>query len=229
MSSKTRHLILIGDRLQLRPKVETYSLRAESGSGYDLDTSLFERLLLANYPQTALQQQHRMPSEISALVRGIAYPEVPDAPSTSTRPPVSGLRNRLVFVPHSRAEAAAAGSAAAAFVQGRVNVHEARMVAATVKYLLQQGVYKPQQIVVLTPYMAQLRLLRDELNASGTGALVSGADSADLLQSAAATSNATGSAKQATAGNTKRKGSSGASSSGSAVKLVSSSSVRCYS
>jgi superfamily I DNA and/or RNA helicase len=183
LSSKTRHLILIGDHLQLRPKVETYTLRVESGHGYDLNKSMFERLVQASYPHTALQLQHRMPSEVSALVRGMTYPELRDAPATTTRPPVSGLRSRLVFVPHSCAEAAAGSAVAQRQEEGaasKVNEHEASMVVATVKYLLQQGVYVPEQIVVLTPYLAQLKLLRDALNASGTGALVSSADHADL-------------------------------------------------
>jgi superfamily I DNA and/or RNA helicase len=224
LSSKTRHLILIGDHLQLRPKVETYALRVESGHGYDLNKSMFERLVQASFPHTALQLQHRMPPEVSALIRGMTYPELRDAPSTTTRPAVVGLRSRLVFVPHSCAEAAA-GSAVAqrqeAGAASKVNEHEARMVVATVKYLLQQGVYKPEQIVVLTPYLAQLKLLRDALNASGTGALLSGADHAELESAgmpvtdgttAASDSDSTDGAAGATAGSKKARGNIGNSS-----------------
>jgi superfamily I DNA and/or RNA helicase len=225
--SSTKHLILIGDHLHLRPKVETYALRTESGSGYDLDKSLFERMLQASYPHTALQQQHRMPPEVSAIVRGLAYPALRDAPLTSTRPPVAGLRNRLVFVPHTHAEttAASAGSAAGG-AAARVNVHEARMVAATVRYLLQQGVYKADQIVVLTPNLAQLRLLRDELNAAGTGVLVSAADHTALQSAAAGSGSASTSTKIVTTVNNKMKLSSAGSSGGSIVKRIGTRGVR---
>jgi superfamily I DNA and/or RNA helicase len=232
LSSKTRHLILIGDHLQLRPKVETYALRVESGHGYDLNKSMFERLVQASYPHTALQLQHRMPPEVSALVRGMTYPDLRDAPSTTTRPAVAGLRSRLVFVHHTHAEAAP-GSAVAqrqeAGAASKVNEHEARMVVATVKYLLQQGVYAPEQIVVLTPYLAQLKLLRDALNASGTGALLSSADHAELESagmavtdgnSAANDSDSTGvgtaaAASSANTGSKKARGNSGNSSTSS--------------
>lgn len=48
-SDETKHLILIEDHLQLRPKVENYSLTKVSGNGYDLDVSLFERLILSGF------------------------------------------------------------------------------------------------------------------------------------------------------------------------------------
>jgi hypothetical protein len=41
-----RRLVLIGDHKQLRPKLESYELRKESGKGVDFDESLFERLAL---------------------------------------------------------------------------------------------------------------------------------------------------------------------------------------
>jgi hypothetical protein len=41
---KCKKLVLIGDHKQLRPKVESYVLQRESGYGYNLNVSLFERL-----------------------------------------------------------------------------------------------------------------------------------------------------------------------------------------
>ena len=59
---------LTGDHKQLRPKVEQYSLRVESGRGFDLNVSLFERLVNNGYPLTTLELQHRMPPEVSQPV-----------------------------------------------------------------------------------------------------------------------------------------------------------------
>jgi superfamily I DNA and/or RNA helicase len=44
----TQQLILIGDHKQLLPKLSEYSLSIDSGSGYNLDVSLFERLVNEN-------------------------------------------------------------------------------------------------------------------------------------------------------------------------------------
>lgn len=45
----TKQLVLIGDHKPLRPKVH-HDLRVEKGDGYDLNRSLFERLILKGYP-----------------------------------------------------------------------------------------------------------------------------------------------------------------------------------
>ncbi len=45
LTPKCEHLILIGDHKQLRPKVEHYPLQKESEKGYNLNVSLFERLV----------------------------------------------------------------------------------------------------------------------------------------------------------------------------------------
>lgn len=45
MTPETKHLILIGDHQQLRPKINNYSLSTEKGDGYNLNASLFERLI----------------------------------------------------------------------------------------------------------------------------------------------------------------------------------------
>lgn len=66
LSSKTEQIIMIGDHLQLRPKVDNYKLQAESGSGFDLDVSLFERLITQNnFKFVTLQSQRRMRPQFS--------------------------------------------------------------------------------------------------------------------------------------------------------------------
>ncbi len=47
----------------------------DSGRGYNLDLSLFERLVeQSDFPVVTLQQQHRMRPEISQLIRAPIYP-----------------------------------------------------------------------------------------------------------------------------------------------------------
>jgi superfamily I DNA and/or RNA helicase len=60
------HLVLIGDHFQLSPKVEVYELQKESGRGFDLNRSMFERLVETGAVQhVTLLQQRRMRPEIS--------------------------------------------------------------------------------------------------------------------------------------------------------------------
>lgn len=53
----TKHLVLIGDHKQLRPKVENFDLTLVSRQGYNLDRSLFERLVLSGRPAVSLEVQ----------------------------------------------------------------------------------------------------------------------------------------------------------------------------
>ncbi|KXZ51992.1 hypothetical protein GPECTOR_10g1014 [Gonium pectorale] len=159
LGPRTKQLIMIGDHKQLRPKVECWPLSVQSGHGHDLNVSLFERLVLSGFPHTALAKQHRMHPDISALVRP-TYPALEDAERVHRHPPVLGLPQgrRVVFVDHREPELGdkekTMWSAAAAHVS-KVNEYEVSMVCATVRYLLLQG-YRPEQLVVLTPYLGQL-------------------------------------------------------------------------
>ncbi|KAG1856396.1 P-loop containing nucleoside triphosphate hydrolase protein [Suillus subalutaceus] len=102
--ANTNQLILIGDHKQLRPKVNSYALQVESDQGYDLNRSLFERLVLKGFPHATLTEQHRMRPEISALVRELTYPELTDAASTRGRDDIRGIQDNIIFVNHAHPE-----------------------------------------------------------------------------------------------------------------------------
>ena len=51
-------------------------LQTESGKGYDLDRSLFERLVKGGWPVATLEQQRRMRPSISTLIRNTIYPSL---------------------------------------------------------------------------------------------------------------------------------------------------------
>ena len=180
---KTRQLVLIGDHKQLRPKVNNYKLTVERGEGYDLNRSLFERLIREGLPSTTLQQQHRMCPEISSLVRTLTYPDLLDAPSTKSRPELRGFQERVMFVDHNHLETElhhVTERRDQNAKSSRQNQFEVDMVLQCVRYLGQQG-YRTENITILTPYLAQLKLLRDTL-AHSMDPILNDLDSFDLVQ-----------------------------------------------
>ncbi|OAQ98505.1 hypothetical protein LLEC1_01897 [Akanthomyces lecanii] len=176
-------MILIGDHKQLRPKCNNYSLSVEKGSGYDLNRSLFERLILYGHPHTTLRKQHRMHPDISQLVRSMTYPDLEDGDRTKDRSRIRGVRDRVTFINHGHPEGAViqvGDRQDAAQKTSKENKFEADMILRTVKYLGQQG-YKTENIVILTPYLGQLRLLRDMLSRDNDP-LLSDLDSHELIR-----------------------------------------------
>lgn len=165
MTPSTRQLVLIGDHKQLRPKINHYGLTVEKGDGYDLNRSLFERLILAGFPHTVLRKQHRMCPDISMLCRKLTYPDMIDATVVSQRAPVKGLCSRVVFIDHRHPEllnSKMVDICDEGSTVSKQNLWEVAMILKIVKYMAQQG-YKTADQVVLTPYLGQLNLLRQEL------------------------------------------------------------------
>jgi AAA domain len=173
----TKHLILIGDHMQLRPKLETYELTTVSGGGYNLDCSLFEHLITGGRPAVTLQVQHRMRPSFSALIRAQTYPSLLDHPSVYRYPHVKGTTKDLLFFNHRVPE----DNTNMAETTSRSNSFEAEIAIELVRFFIWQG-YKPDQIVVLTPYLGQLsklvRLMQSSIR--DVSAMVSEADERDL-------------------------------------------------
>ncbi|KAM0134445.1 hypothetical protein ACHAO1_005657 [Botrytis cinerea] len=165
LGRNTEQLILIGDHKQLRPKCNTYGLKVEQGDGYNLDMSLFERLVLDGFPHVTLTKQHRSRPEISSIIRHLTYPDLVDADSTKNRKDLVGFRDNLIFVDHTSPEHDMNVREMRDNLEStssKKNDFEADMILKCVKYLAQQG-YGSDKLVVLTPYVAQLRLLLDKL------------------------------------------------------------------
>ncbi len=183
LGSQTQQLILIGDHKQLRPKINSYKLTVEKGEGYDLNRSLFERLILKGFPHETLHQQHRMRPEISSLIRSLTYPDLIDAPKTKGRPDIRGLQSNLVFISHEHREGEAKETANwkdMSSISSKQNRFEVDMVLKCVRYLAQQG-YGTEKIVILTPYLGQLHLLRTVLSQDNDPVL-NDLDSFDLVR-----------------------------------------------
>ncbi|KAI0030556.1 P-loop containing nucleoside triphosphate hydrolase protein [Vararia minispora EC-137] len=183
LSDSTSQIILIGDHLQLRPKVNNYRLTLEKGEGFDLNVSLFERLVKAQYPHQMLKKQHRMRPDISALVRHVSYPDLVDADRTQGRPDLRGVRDNVVFINHSHPEDDMKGvveTRDGGTKPSKQNTFEVQMVLKIVRYLTQQG-YRTEDVVVLTPYLGQLFKLQNALK-NDTDPLLSDMDLNELVR-----------------------------------------------
>lgn len=176
-----KHLIMIGDHKQLRPKAEHCPLTVEAGHGFDLNRSLFERLAQTLHVST-LSTQHRMHPHISSIPRLITHPNLKDSDSTKQHLPVKGIApridgfndaggddsydaaRRVIFIDQqqqedSRDELAADKVESAS----KTNAYEVKMLVAIVRYICQQG-HKPENLVVLTPHLGQLLKLKEALS-----------------------------------------------------------------
>ncbi|GIM16879.1 hypothetical protein Vretimale_19458 [Volvox reticuliferus] len=190
LSRSVEHLILIGDHEQLRPKPNEYDLQAASGRGLDLDVSLFERLVRQGAPAAGgrasthgsvsssiqiatLLQQRRMRPQISQLIRLTIYPQLRDHPRVLSYPTVRGLASPLFFLDHDHPEGG--GGGASGEDRSKKNDWEAQFVVALAKHLLLQG-YKPEDLVILVPYVGQLFRVHRALDAVNVRVVVSEMD-----------------------------------------------------
>ena len=165
------HAILIGDHEQLRPQINNYEFQHENprGAKFSLDISLFERLIhpqpgYLKLPYNSLEVQRRMHPSIAELIRSTLYPKLQDHPSVSRYPEVDGMRKRLFWLDHQEKEDASSSSLAQSF--SKTNAWEVEMTAALVSHLVRQGVYRSEDIAVLTPYLGQLQKLKQRLRSS---------------------------------------------------------------
>ena len=185
VGNSIKQLIMIGDHKQLRPKVDNYNLQKESKNGYDLNVSLFERLVVApktEIPVIPLTVQHRMRPEISRIIRGMAlYGELEDHKSTLGRCHISGVANDVVFLDHQFSETLDEATAAVGMAT-TVNLYEVDMVVSIAKYIIQQGQFPLDQVTILTPYLGQLSLIRKKLDDTKIGSYVNDQDFSDLIR-----------------------------------------------
>ena len=161
------HFIQIGDHQQLRPQINNYKLSLESQQGvpYQLDRSQFERLSVGErgrpaFPVAQLNVQRRMRPEISTLVRETIYARLIDHEITKGLPDVIGMRKNVFWLDHDNMEEGAQGDVRE---KSYSNVWEVEMTHALVRHIVCQGVYRSDDIAVLTPYTGQLQKLRAKM------------------------------------------------------------------
>lgn len=156
-------LILVGDHQQLPPQCDITRL---GGEPFNLNVSLFERLVRNRLPYSMLNRQRRMAPELRYIVQKY-YPDLKDHPlvkDDANRPLIPGMGSRRSwFFTHEWPESTDADNS-------KFNPQEAQMIVAFMKYLVQNGV-KPEEITILTYYRGQrksiLQLLRREFISLG--------------------------------------------------------------
>jgi len=151
----TQHLILIGDHLQLRPGTAVYALAKR----YNLDVSMFERLVRNGVEHVTLARQRRMRPAIARLLTPV-YPALHDHPDVEKYPMVPGMAAPLWFFSHAHAESFDPET------RSRSNSFEAGMTHALAVHLLRSGV-PAARMTVLTTYCGQLFSLRKKFRAAG--------------------------------------------------------------
>ncbi|KAL7787008.1 P-loop containing nucleoside triphosphate hydrolase protein [Trichoderma ceciliae] len=166
MFPSLEQLVLVGDHQQLTPHVDIQHLGDEP---YNLNVSMFERLVKLGLPYNTLQVQRRMIPQLREVVQTF-YPMLKDHPivmDPKNRPPVPGMGSTTLWWfqhkwPESRSETFSCS-----------NEMEAQMIMNFVKYLVASGL-NPSQVTVLTYYNAQLDLIKkllreDAMLARATG------------------------------------------------------------
>eukprot|EP01063_Lacrimia_lanifica_P020157 TRINITY_DN274_c0_g1_i5.p1 TRINITY_DN274_c0_g1~~TRINITY_DN274_c0_g1_i5.p1 ORF type:complete len:1571 (+),score=417.48 TRINITY_DN274_c0_g1_i5:882-5594(+) len=174
LSKDLERVVMIGDHKQLQPKVNKYDFQSASGKGYDLNCSLFERLVRGGFPLVTLDVQHRMFDSISQVVRQLAYPTLKDGGGVAgkSRKAIPGLDHQLLFVDHTFPEDGKDDT------MSKVNNEEAALVVKTVAYLTH---FVPAaDIAVISPYLGQVQMLRAKLLEENLGAVMSDRDREEL-------------------------------------------------
>ena len=152
LSRDTNHVILIGDHKQLRPKATVYELAQK----YNLEISLFERMVVNSMDCKRLCIQHRMRPEIAALTKRFYDHEILDHETVCKFEDIVGITKNMFFVDHCQLESLNGN------LQSFSNPHEATFLKSLCMYLLQQG-YGRHQITILTMYIGQLLLLQEKM------------------------------------------------------------------
>ncbi|XP_046737941.1 NFX1-type zinc finger-containing protein 1-like [Diprion similis] len=145
LTEHCQQVILIGDHKQLRPKPATFELEVN----YNLNISLFERIVNMRNKSAQLVVQHRMRPQIAELISPAIYETLVNHVSVFTYPAVKGLEKNLFFLNHQNYELGALDSESVS------NPFEVKFLLAFAKYLLQQG-YASDEITILCTYSGQL-------------------------------------------------------------------------
>ncbi|CAF4522009.1 unnamed protein product [Rotaria sp. Silwood2] len=147
------HLILIGDHVQLRPSPNVYTLAKH----FNLDVSLFERLIKNKMPSVQLCVQHRSIPIISSLTHHFYDIPILNHESVYNHPSIIGIAHPLYFIDHRNFEENVADDVS------KRNPYESTYILQLADYLLKQG-YEKSDITILTTYMGQRQQIQKSIN-----------------------------------------------------------------
>ncbi|XP_037731909.1 NFX1-type zinc finger-containing protein 1 [Drosophila subpulchrella] len=147
LTPHTEHVILVGDHKQLQPF---------TGSTKVPQISLFERLIVAGMPFSMLNLQYRMRSCISELLVPSIYDELLCSDSVKEYEDVRLMDRNLYLVQHNEPEQRTPD-------MSFENPYEAGVLAKLTEFLIEKAKYKQSDIVILSPYNAQIECIRKAL------------------------------------------------------------------
>ncbi|EGG25206.1 NF-X1-type zinc finger-containing protein [Cavenderia fasciculata] len=154
------HLIMIGDHEQLKPTNSVYQLAKK----YQLDLSLFERIIRNGMNYKTLYTQRRMVPNISQNILAI-YPKMQNHHSVVERAKqlgntLRGMPSNIHFLDHRNLESTNEHTSS------KSNEFEADYVIGLADYLVKQN-YKSSDMAILTPYTGQLLKIREKKRSLG--------------------------------------------------------------
>ncbi|XP_048478344.1 NFX1-type zinc finger-containing protein 1-like [Plutella xylostella] len=145
------HVILIGDHKQLRPTAAHYKLAKH----FNLDVSLFERMIRNGVHARTLTTQRRMRPSFVQLIVPAVYERLDSHPSVYEYEDVRGMRENLFFFTHGVYEDEGLDNS-----WSHRNKHEAAWCAALASYLRGRG-HPPADVTVLATYAGQASLIKE--------------------------------------------------------------------
>ncbi|CAG9101992.1 unnamed protein product [Plutella xylostella] len=145
------HVILIGDHKQLRPTAAHYKLAKH----FNLDVSLFERMIRNGVHARTLTTQRRMRPSFVQLIVPAVYERLDSHPSVYEYEDVRAMRDNLFFFTHDVYEDEGLHN-----IWSHRNKHEAAWCAALASYLRDRG-YQPGDVTVLVTYAGQASLIKE--------------------------------------------------------------------
>ncbi|KAH9235327.1 hypothetical protein K456DRAFT_1891974 [Colletotrichum gloeosporioides 23] len=147
-----QQIILVGDHMQLAPHADVLEL---SKPPFNLNVSLFQRLVEGGVGYSSLQIQRRMAPEIRRLLSGW-YPLLVDHDCTRAQDAVPGMGSqRLLWFDHQEPESANRYAS-------KFNTFEAGMVVGLYEHLVSNGT-RLSDITVLTFYSGQKTYIENAL------------------------------------------------------------------
>ncbi|CAF3707173.1 unnamed protein product [Rotaria sordida] len=153
IGERIEHLILIGDHVQLRPSPNVYTLAKH----FNLDVSLFERLIKNQMPSVQLCVQHRSIPIISSLTHHFYDIPIINHESVNNRPSIIGITHPLYFINHGNFEENVSDGVS------KRNPYESNYILQLADYLIKQG-YDKNDITILTTYMGQRQQIQKSMN-----------------------------------------------------------------
>ncbi|KAL0839055.1 hypothetical protein ABMA28_017042 [Loxostege sticticalis] len=152
LTDHCQHLILIGDHKQLRPTAAHYRLAKD----YNLEISLFERMIRNGVHARALTTQRRMRAQFVELLVPVVYERLDSHPSVHQYKDVRGMANNLYFCTHDVLE----DSEGMEDSWSHKNTLEAKWCVTLADYLRQMK-YKAEEITILATYNGQVSLIKE--------------------------------------------------------------------